>query len=307
MLIGYARISKIDDQDTLTQINTLKAAGVKKIFEEKASGGRWDRPELHRMLDQLRAGDVIVVWKLDRLSRSLKDLLHIMEKIQAIGASFRSITEDIDTTTAAGRMMMQIVGSFAEFERAMIRERTKAGLETARSEGRIGGRKPKLTSPQKQEAITMVRSGKKTASEVARLFQVHPATISRLLEGVARTSPINVTNAKTLPLEASPAEKSELTKNIVKIRLSLDIENNNKYVRGKKRARESVELMVLSDYDMKKLNEWEYHLIIPYETEAALEKEIYEIISRANSVADSRNCFIEAYVSEVGGDRSWGV
>lgn len=181
MLHGYARVSKAEDQDTLTQIKALKAAGAKKIFEEKASGGRWDRPELHRMLDQLREGDIVVVWKLDRLSRSLKDLLHIIEKIEAAKAGFRSVTEAIDTTTAAGRMMMQMVGSFAEFERAMIRERTKAGLETARAAGRIGGRRPKLTPMQEQEIISMLKSGNKKAADVARLFKVHPATISRLI------------------------------------------------------------------------------------------------------------------------------
>jgi DNA invertase Pin-like site-specific DNA recombinase len=181
MIFGYARVSKIDEQDTLTQVNALKSAGVEKIFEERASGGRWDRPELHRMLDQIRQSDVVVVWKLDRLSRSLKDLLHIMETIQSVGAGFKSLTEHIDTTTPAGRMLMQMVGSFAEFERAMIRERTRAGLETARAQGRIGGRKPKLKKQQKSEIIEMVNSGRKTASEAARIFNVHPATISRLL------------------------------------------------------------------------------------------------------------------------------
>ena len=107
----------------------LKRAGCARIFSETASGGRWDRPELHRMLDQLRPGDVVVVWKLDRLTRSLKDLLLIMEKIDAAGAGFRSLTESIDTTTPAGRMMMQMVGTFAEFERAVIRERTTAGQQ----------------------------------------------------------------------------------------------------------------------------------------------------------------------------------
>ncbi len=106
MLIGYARVSRQDGQDNALQIQALKAAGVDRIFEEKASGGRWDRPQLHRALDQLRPGDVFVVWKLDRLSRSLKDLLTLMEKIAAIRAGFRSLTEAIDTTTPAERMMM---------------------------------------------------------------------------------------------------------------------------------------------------------------------------------------------------------
>src|SRR5689334_25423426 len=146
MLIGYARVSKGDEQSNKVQAKALRAAGCRRIFEEAASGGRWDRPELHRMLDQLREGDVVVVWKLDRLSRSLKDVLHIMERIGDAGAGFRSITEAIDTTTPAGRMMMQMVGAFAEFERAMIRERTSAGLAAARAEGRIGGRRKKLDS-----------------------------------------------------------------------------------------------------------------------------------------------------------------
>src|ERR1700693_1898643 len=101
MLIGYARVSKSDDQDTAVQIRALRENGIDHIFEETASGGTWDRPELHRLLNRLVEGDVVVVWKLDRLSRSLKDLLNIMEKIQSVGAGFRSLTENIDTTTPA--------------------------------------------------------------------------------------------------------------------------------------------------------------------------------------------------------------
>jgi DNA invertase Pin-like site-specific DNA recombinase len=167
MLLGYARVSKGETQDTQMQETALRAAGVERIFTEHASGGRWDRPVLHRLLDQLRPGDVVVVWKLDRLSRSLKDLLHLMERLAQAGAGFHSLTEAVDTTSPAGRMLMQMVGSFAEFERAMIRERTQAGLDAARAQGRIGGRRPTLSPHQQAEA--------------ARLFRVHPATVSRLL------------------------------------------------------------------------------------------------------------------------------
>jgi DNA invertase Pin-like site-specific DNA recombinase len=184
MLIGYARVST-NEQDTTAQSSALKTAGCGRIFREKATGGRWNRPELQRLLDHLRKGDVLVVWKLDRLSRSLRDVLTIMERIQEAKAGFRSLTEAIDTTTPAGRMMMQMIGSFAEFERAMLRERTRAGLESARHEGRIGGRRPKLLPQQQTEVVKMVTQGKKTAADAARLFNVHPATISRLL---ARTS-----------------------------------------------------------------------------------------------------------------------
>jgi DNA invertase Pin-like site-specific DNA recombinase len=187
MLIGYARVST-NDQETATQVAALKAAGCERIYREKASGGRWDRPELHRLLDQLRKSDVLVVWKLDRLSRSLRDVLTIMERLSEAEAGFRSLTEAIDTTTPAGRMMMQMVGAFAEFERAMLRERTKAGLETARKEGRIGGRRPKLTLQQQAEITRVVSRGEKTAADAARLFKIHPATVSRLLSHARLTA-----------------------------------------------------------------------------------------------------------------------
>src|SRR5258707_4487805 len=109
MQIGYARVSKIDQQDTRAQVKALKEAGCKRIYQENASGGRWDRPQLHKALEQLRDGDVFVVWKLDRLSRSLKDLLNVLERIREAGAGFRSLTESIDTTTSAWRMMLQMV------------------------------------------------------------------------------------------------------------------------------------------------------------------------------------------------------
>ena len=156
MLIGYARVST-QDQDTAAQILALKSAGCELIFQEKAASGRWERPELHRLLGQLRKGDVLVVWKLDRLSRSLKDVLSLMEKIQQAEADFQSLTEAIETSSPGGRMMMQIVGAFAEFEREMLRERTRNGLD-------------------------LVTSGQKSAADAARLFNVHPATVSRLLQ-----------------------------------------------------------------------------------------------------------------------------
>lgn len=181
MLIGYARVSKGDDQSNKAQAKALAEAGCKRVFEEKASGGRWERPELHRMLDQLRDGDTVVVWKLDRLSRSLKDVLHLMDKIASAGAGFRSLTEAIDTTAAAGRMMMQMVGSFAEFERAMIRERTTAGLAQARAEGRIGGRRRKLDPKKRREIAESVLSGRKSGAEMARLYDVSEPTVSRIV------------------------------------------------------------------------------------------------------------------------------
>ena len=180
MLIGYARVST-DDQDTTAQVAALTAAGCERIFRETASGGRWNRPQLLQLFTHLRHGDVVVVWKLDRLSRSLRDVLTLMAQLEDAGAGFRSVTEAIDTTTPAGRMLMHMVGAFAEFERAMLRERTRTGVEAARQEGRVGGRRPTLSTHQQSAIRKMVLEGEKTAAAAARLFKVHPATVSRLL------------------------------------------------------------------------------------------------------------------------------
>lgn len=154
------------------------------------------------LLDHLREGDVVVVWKLDRLSRSLKDLLHILEKTEAAGANFRSLTEAIDTSGPAGRMMMQMLGSFAEFERAMVRERTRAGLKAAREQGRKGGRRPKLMAHQKTEILAMLAAGR-AGAEIARVFRVHRATISRIATAARTVSP--KTGAAPDPLAAQVA------------------------------------------------------------------------------------------------------
>ena len=134
-------------------------------------------------IDQLRVGDTVVVWKLDRLSRSLKDVLHIMDRIADAGAGFRSVTENIDTTTPAGRMMMQMVGSFAEFERAMIRERTSAGIAAARAEGRVGGRRKKLDAAKRREIAESVITGRKSGADMARLYNVSQPTATEAQGG----------------------------------------------------------------------------------------------------------------------------
>ena len=149
------------------------------------SGGRWERPKLQELLKHIRKDDTVVVWKLDRLSRSLKDLLFIMEQIENKSAGFKSLTESIDTTTSAGKMMMQMVGAFAEFERNMLKERTMKGLQYAREQGRIGGRKPILNSVQLKEVTKLHKKGK-SANEIAELFNVHKTTIYRVLRKVEK-------------------------------------------------------------------------------------------------------------------------
>ena len=182
MQIGYARISRGDHQDLSPQIATLRAAGCEIIHEEEASGGDGNRPRLAAALMSLQPGDVIAVYKLDRLGRSLRDILFILERIEQAGAGFRSVTEAIDTTTAPGRLMMQMLGAFAEFERELIRERTLHGLANARKAGRHIGRKPKLRPAQRAEIIRMVEEGRGTLAHVAGLFDVSTATIKRVLQ-----------------------------------------------------------------------------------------------------------------------------
>ena len=178
MIYGYARVSTADQAPEL-QVASLEGAGCGEVVIEHASGGKRERPELQRLLDRLACGDVLVVWKLDRLSRSLKDLLWILDRVEDAEAGFRSVTESIDTTTPAGRMMMQLLGAFAEFEREMIRERTRAGLEAARRKGRILGRRPKLT-PEQQAMVVELLTAERGQREVARLLGVSQKTISRI-------------------------------------------------------------------------------------------------------------------------------
>ena len=176
---GYARVST-DEQSTAAQIEALEKAGCERVYTESASGGRWDRPELQHILRTIQKGDVLVVWKLDRLTRSLSDLLYILKTLEDRGAGFRSLTEAIDTTSPVGRMLAQVLGSFAEFERAILRERTKLGLARARAEGRIGGNRTKLSPKQQAEALKMLVVGDRTQAEIGELFRVSRTTISRL-------------------------------------------------------------------------------------------------------------------------------
>jgi DNA invertase Pin-like site-specific DNA recombinase len=178
MIVGYARVST-EDQHLDAQISALTAAGAGRIWAEKISGTRRDRPELARLMDQLREGDVVVVAKYDRLSRSLQDLLTIVADIRARGAGFRSLAEDIDTTTPAGRLVFHVFASIAQFERERISERTREGLVAARKRGRIGGRPPALSPERRAEVVRMRDTEGRSIAELTRLFKVSPNTIRR--------------------------------------------------------------------------------------------------------------------------------
>lgn len=178
MIIGYARVST-DDQNLDSQLDALRVAGAGRIFSDKISGSMRKRPELDRLLDQVRDGDVIVVTKYDRLARSLRDLLDIVETIKERGAGFRSLAEDIDTTTPAGRLIFHVFASIAQFERERISERTKEGLDAARKRGRVGGRPPSLSSAQRDEVRRMRDDEGRRLSEIAQLFRVSVKTVRR--------------------------------------------------------------------------------------------------------------------------------
>lgn len=179
MKIGYARVSTLD-QNLDLQLQALKKAGCQKIFREKVSGASRQRPEFQLMLNQLREGDTVIVWRLDRLARSTRHLLETMETIREAGARFQSLSEPwADTTTHAGKMIMTVFAGIAEFERDLILERTQAGRIAAKANGVRFGRPPKLNPEQLKLAQRLIEEGK-AAHEIADTFNVHVATIYRL-------------------------------------------------------------------------------------------------------------------------------
>lgn len=179
-LFGYARVSTVE-QDEALQIDALKAAGCVKLFVDHASGALDERPELARLLDYARDGDTIVVWRLDRLGRSLRHLIDTVGQFAEQGIGFRSLTEAMDTTTPTGRLVFHIFGALAEFERDLIRERTQAGLAAARARGRVGGRPPKVTPEKLAVMQSMYDSNEHTVAAIAETVGVSRATVYRHL------------------------------------------------------------------------------------------------------------------------------
>jgi len=180
MKIGYARVST-EDQNEDAQLDALQANGCERIFIEKASGKTKNRPELERMMDTLRGGDIVVVQRLDRLGRSLKDLIELLDGFKQKSIQFISLNEKIDTTSAVGELAFHIIASVAQFERQLISERTKAGLAAARARGRKGGRKQKLTSNDIKKAHAMLLDPNMTKAEVAKHFEVSRPTLNKAL------------------------------------------------------------------------------------------------------------------------------
>lgn len=179
-VIGYARVST-GEQSLDLQTDALKQAGCWRVYEEVASGARRDRPILIEVMDHLLKGDTLVVWKLDRLARSLQQLIETVEILDKLGCGFRSLTESIDTTTAGGRLIFHIFGALAEFERSIIRERTLAGLQAARLRGRRGGRPKSMNEQSLIVAQALLKDGLLTVRDVAKQVGVSPATLYKYL------------------------------------------------------------------------------------------------------------------------------
>lgn len=181
-LVGYVRVSSLD-QNLDLQKSALRKAGCRKIFEDQASGARADRPGLQNALEYLREGDILVVWRLDRLGRSLKHLIDVIGKLEERKIGFRSLTECIDTTTGGGKLIFHVFGAMAEFERTLVRERVMAGLKAARARGRLGGRPKKLDEAKTQMARQLYDSKQHPIKEICRLVGVSPKTLYRYLNG----------------------------------------------------------------------------------------------------------------------------
>lgn len=181
MLIGYARVST-QEQETHAQTDALTRAGCECIYQEKRSGKNMRRPQLELLLRTIRKNDTVVVLKLDRIARSLKDLLTIIERIESVGAQFHSLTEHIDTKSPTGRMIFQIVGAFAEFERELIRERTKFGMAAAKKRGVIMGRPRAMNDEEAAEMLRLWYSGKYTKTALAYRYGTHISSIKRAIK-----------------------------------------------------------------------------------------------------------------------------
>jgi DNA invertase Pin-like site-specific DNA recombinase len=221
MHFGYARVST-KEQHLDLQLDALKGAGCEMIFHETASGAKTERQELDRLLSQVRKGDVIVVWKLDRLGRSLKHLVEVVTTLMEKGVGLKSLQDPIDTTTAQGRLVFNIFASLAEFERDLIRERTNAGLQAARARGRMGGRPKGLSAAAYKKAIAaeaLYKEGKLSVADIARNQNISKATLYSYL--------------RHRGVKIGAYKKPLVKQKVMKVELYLTVENNSKFVRGK--------------------------------------------------------------------------
>ena len=313
MLIGYARVST-PDQNLNLQKDALFLAGCELIFTDTASGVQAQRPGLIEALQHCRPGDTLVVWKLDRLGRSLSHLVETVQDLVTRGIGFKSLQESLDTTTSGGKLIFHLFASLAEFERDIIRERTHAGLSAARARGRKGVR-PKGVDAKKRKAVLALKQDReRSVKEICEIVGISRNTYYKYTRSEHHPPPPNqLPTSQPSPLQSEHTLPSPLLTSaqfsVMKVRLWLRVENNSKFVRGKNRAREEIERCILSRFAMEKPNQnpCEYVLSIPYTTEEELDQIIYrEIFAEAESLADLRHCFIEGDMASWDDpERSW--
>jgi len=181
MLIGYARVST-DDQNLDLQRDALQAVGCERVFEDMVSGARADRTGLVTLMSMLRAGDTVVIWRLDRLGRSLKNLIELVERLESAKVGLRSLQENIATTSSGGKLVFHLFGALAEFERNLIRERTQAGLVAARARGRMGGRPRRLDPVKLALAVKLHRERNHTVEEICKMMGISKSTLYNYLD-----------------------------------------------------------------------------------------------------------------------------
>ena len=208
MLVGYARVST-EDQRLDLQLDSLKEAGCEKAFSDQVSGAAATKAGLDEALAYVRSGDTLVVWKLDRLGRTVKGLVELVDGLKERGVQFKSVTDGIDTSTSAGKFFFHVMAAMAEMERDLIRERTNAGLAAARARGRLGGRKPKMNAAKLDAAKKLLRAGT-PVSEVAKTLGVGRATLYRNLNADKQTARVELPQVTEdfLPTRASQHQPS---------------------------------------------------------------------------------------------------
>lgn len=307
MKIGYARVST-RGQNLDLQVDALKAAGCERVYQDVASGAKTARPALDELLGQLRAGDVLVIWKLDRMGRSLQHLVDLVGNLMERKVGLLSLNDPVDTTSAQGRLVFNLFACLAEFERELIRERTNAGLTAARARGRVGGR-PKGLSPQAEDtaraAETLYRERRLSVAAIAQKLHVSKSTLySYLRHRGAEIGPYE----KSAPQRSnSPVTESgnAIQPKVATILLTLRIENNSKFVRGKKRTVEHIESFYLEEYGAKRRPNGGYELKVPHDSDEELDDIINELLSDIACDADDRHCFSESDACMEGTDRQW--
>jgi DNA invertase Pin-like site-specific DNA recombinase len=289
-------------------VDALKHAGCERIYQDVATGSKTERPALDEMLGQLRPGDVLVIWKLDRMGRSLAHLVELVGDLVTRKVGLVSLNDPIDTTSAQGRFVFNLFASLAEFESELIRERTQAGLSAARARGRVGGRPKGLSSQAQATAMaaeTLYREKRLSVSAIAGKLHISKST----LYGYLRHRSVDI-GPYNKPAQVRPesAAKAQAQRAIgtATVLLALRVENNSKFVRGKKRVKEGLERYLRHQYTAKICPSGEYRLKVPYRTDAELDKTMEDLLQHIAFEADLRNCFSESNAQLEGSeDRTW--